>query len=927
MKGNKLSDIEARVVARNPILAGLSGISDIIKQVFDINASNPTPSLDDDEEESVKHIVGLLMWSAQKLTAAKELPSRLHYKNSLHDDLRLASKDNQYLVKANYRFLLTFFTTMLKPPTDEEFWCGVYELVALILAPTLAAQKQDLSWLAKSLKSLHTSWNVDFYGDANKALKEKIQALEAQMMAEAGAPTYYCKLIPIIQSSGMGKSRLVDETSKDLFTISFTLRSGEESGYPPGDPEVTEYMDSSLEMGDAHMHARAAALIAAAFGQAHEWMSKSVDVTPLQWHDYMAPLDISTTPGLELGAQGTAKQFALTRSSGRKEFCRKVTDSAGAIYKDLIRDQNWLGMFNCDDFLIRISKHSVIQQTLLRSARKLTKQRSGRTLLLVFDEVSRLFPGGFEDTGFITALRRILQVLRPYPIWTLVLSTQSCAQYFSIAEWGDASGRVRDGSLKRVDPFYALRLDVEMYRRLNNPTSSLDEKEKPLRDFATAEHMTKYGRPMLYGYRSQPPEELRKFLLGKLLCIQREPIIAYNVNNIDHIFATIASRVALDPCLNTAQSTVLAQNAVNRHLRIILHLDTFAGIMHTTTPAEPIIAEATAWLLTRRCPNGDLFWSSSIEKLTMNLLSPGLVEKGLRGELYVRILFIVARDILLDSLWRLAAESLSSDSDSEDDHDTVGNEQPSKNLKTKGESCSLPSRGYYFASTFKLIQLLEVMFGKDTMMALGFVLGGNPRKYTNESVTLSGAFENAWCNFSHFVITDKKLKPENMPELLHNLMHSQAALQCCFNQSSFDILIPVYLGNPAEKFDQSKLTGFLVQVKNKSEATKFIVCDSDITDFYGKNFDNPTIFMLLDLCTQKTIVKGVESPSANSYGLYASGDGSFDFLKVEPSLQHSMKGLLSSLVPKPKNAHDQICDENLRYRYHTWSQRFTQIGA
>ncbi|KAF8246830.1 hypothetical protein K440DRAFT_661732 [Wilcoxina mikolae CBS 423.85] len=513
------------------------------------------------------------------------------------------------------------------------------------------------------------------------------------MMAEAGAPTYYCKLIPIIQSSGMGKSRLVDETSKDLFTISFTLRSGEESGYPPGDPEVTEYMDSSLEMGDAHMHARAAALIAAAFGQAHEWMSKNVDVTPLQWHDYMAPLDISTTPGLELGAQGTTEQFALTRSSGRKEFCRKVTDSAGAIYEDLIGDQNWLGMFNCDDFLTRISEHSVIQQRLLRSARKLTKQRGGRTLLLVFDEASRLFPGGFEDTGFITALRQILQVLRPYPIWTLFLSTQSCAQYFSIAEWGDASGRVRNGSLKRVDPFYALRLDVEMYRRFNNPTSSLDEKEKPLRDFATAEHMTK----------SQPPEELRKFLLGKLLCIRREPIIAYNVNNSDHIFATIASRVALDPCLNTAQSTVLAQNSVNRYLRLILHLDIFAGIMHTTIPAEPIIAEATAWLLTRRSPNGDLFWSSSIEKLTMNLLSPGLVEKGLR-----------ARDILLDTLWRLAAESSSSDSDSEDDDDTEGNEQPSKKLKTKGESCSLPSRGYYFASMFKLMRLLEVMFGKDT---------------------------------------------------------------------------------------------------------------------------------------------------------------------------------------------------------------------
>jgi hypothetical protein len=38
--------------------------------------------------------------------------------------------------------------------------------------------------------------------------------------------------------------------------------------------------------------------------------------------------------------------------------------------------------------------------------------------------------------------------------------------------------------------------------------------------------------------------------------------------------------------------------------------------------------------------------------------------------------------------------------------------------------------------------LLVVMFGKDAMMTLGFVLGGNLRKHTNESVTLSRAFEN-----------------------------------------------------------------------------------------------------------------------------------------------------------------------------------------
>ena len=39
----------------------------------------------------------------------------------------------------------------------------------------------------------------------------------------------YANFVPIIQSSGMGKSRLVDETAKLIFTIPFCLR-GEDGG-------------------------------------------------------------------------------------------------------------------------------------------------------------------------------------------------------------------------------------------------------------------------------------------------------------------------------------------------------------------------------------------------------------------------------------------------------------------------------------------------------------------------------------------------------------------------------------------------------------------------------------------------------------------------------------------------------------------------
>ena len=54
-------------------------------------------------------------------------------------------------------------------------------------------------------------------------------------------------------------------------------------------------------------------------------------------------------------------------------------------------------------------------------------------------------------------------------------------------------------------------------------------------------------------------------------------------------------------------------------------------------------------------------------------------------------------------------------------------------------------------------------------------------------------------------------------ELLANLWSRQAALQCCFNQESIDLLIPVYMGSISEhdQFNPMMLSGIVVQVKCK----------------------------------------------------------------------------------------------------------------
>jgi hypothetical protein len=69
--------------------------------------------------------------------------------------------------------------------------------------------------------------------------------------------------MPIIQSSGAGKSQLMDEYAKTAVGINFTLRSGEQSGYPPGDVEITKCLQSAAGTRSTE-HATVIALISTA---------------------------------------------------------------------------------------------------------------------------------------------------------------------------------------------------------------------------------------------------------------------------------------------------------------------------------------------------------------------------------------------------------------------------------------------------------------------------------------------------------------------------------------------------------------------------------------------------------------------------------------------------------------------------------------
>jgi hypothetical protein len=107
-----------------------------------------------------------------------------------------------------------------------------------------------------------------FIGNAIDVFHEYVRSAEKNFM---GAK-HYAKYMPIVQSSGAGKSRLVDEYGKRAVGIIFTLRRGQQGGYPPGDIEVTKFLH--VKEGDRQqlpVHAMTISLLAAAIKQGRQF--------------------------------------------------------------------------------------------------------------------------------------------------------------------------------------------------------------------------------------------------------------------------------------------------------------------------------------------------------------------------------------------------------------------------------------------------------------------------------------------------------------------------------------------------------------------------------------------------------------------------------------------------------------------------------
>jgi hypothetical protein len=157
-----------------------------------------------------------------------------------------------------------------------------------------------------------------------------------------------------------------------------------------------------------------------------------------------------------------------------------------------------------------------------------------------------------------------------------------------------------------------------------------------------------FGRPLWEVYQHKHWRSIREFAHYKLL---RGNI--FNEDNKQHVFAAVAARICLDPTRDSKESAKFATDAVDSHLRVLTGTNIRDGVFRTITPSELVVSEAMCDLLVK----GNTFltndttgfgnWEICITKLANSLIYSGFVNKGLKGELYARLMCVLARDKVL----------------------------------------------------------------------------------------------------------------------------------------------------------------------------------------------------------------------------------------------------------------------------------------
>ncbi|KAH7317983.1 hypothetical protein B0J17DRAFT_686481 [Rhizoctonia solani] len=577
----------------------------------------------------------------------------------------------------------------------------------------------------------------------------------------------YNKSIAIIQSSGMGKSRLVQESASEVFTIPANLREGlpqHIKAYPPPDAILRSYFENHEFKSDKLLQAEYAILLKCIFDEAISTVPTVVGdrkgrELARAWSDYLDHGQSDESVG-----------------ENRLNFYKKVVQAAeGAISK--ISDRVWV-----DTELHRLV--SPATENLLQEASKTYGQTQIHYELKESVDLKTLF----ADMG--SSAKRLLQ--------TVALEGSNdenlCLVYFDEAHDLTKAPRVIEGFRYR-SPYHNLGTilselcDARMFFIFLSTNSRMHQFAPPPRHYSSARaaqgsYLIPMGRPMWFAHHKQwqdrqgvgQPnsgqrfEHVLKFAANKLTAQESPKHVSQSE------LAALSVRIGITFESTTQAAREAESQQVESHMRVVYAIPEHREYMRTGTPSEPVLAEAAAVYLS------PIFNNSGISIAGPRILSEnckkGFLARSERGELCGRLLVSIAHDIAV--------------------------------VETRVEiEKSLVDRRVRYHRPVPVLAFLRALFADEHHAT---ILEATPVTY-KEGKPLKDAFKEAFVCFSHFALAADSAMLD--AKSLRTALFRGAAIQAKDNQVSIDAVIPIHIGPITSLITTETTSAINLQFKNR----------------------------------------------------------------------------------------------------------------
>ncbi|QRV83604.1 hypothetical protein RhiJN_11620 [Ceratobasidium sp. AG-Ba] len=611
------------------------------------------------------------------------------------------------------------------------------------------------------------AWTAPYIGDAALLLRRTLDRMNS-----GRGDALYANYVPIVQSSGTGKSRAVDELAQQVFTLPFCLRQEySDTGYPVADKDVGEILLGGggalvpsnrtvaavgMDQGVFLKHLFKAAhedLSAMPTYSSQEALAKAFH-SRLRENNYRARFyeRVCTKTSQELKPSRTALSLAMERK-GSKE-----TLEYEAAF-ELIS-------------LIRIK--SGIPPTSKYEERGVDGGTGRKIWLCIyFDESHALTqkviqPDSSQSRTAYQTLCWVLNRLRSLDLFTIFLSTQSHMSAYSPPKGLFWSERVINDTTPGVQaPICEMSFD-----NWSGGDQLAAPYQNTLQDVCKIAFMVRFGRPLFWSRYEAGDDDVKRTILS----FARKKIAGNRTDklNSEAELAVLMFRVGLSFDKTRVGVPQTEAKLVRGHMISCHSIPQHREFIYAAASSEPILAEAAAQLM-----DINNIWEKLAGTL-FGLCNNGMIAKGERGELLARLLLTKAHDWVVYGL--------------------------------RSKDVLRPRR---FTRPILLADFLEALVGKKNKDE---IMKAKPNNTRNGPTLADSPLGQAALNFTHWAkaADDCSVTDNGAWIALTRCM----AWQCCDGQPEVDLVTPLMLPPEDAKLGPYTVSAIFWQIKNRATPTR-----------------------------------------------------------------------------------------------------------